>query len=655
MSLAFRSLIDRKVSLVFMVLILFVPWASQANAQQWTGDGDGSSWNDAGNWDTGSVPGVDDFAIIFTPTGFPFPFDVNVNQSTAAGLVVVENSSLNVNSDFGGELGVAGGAFNLNSGTLTGGLSLGSVGFFGDTEAAEFNRNGGVLALDSLSLGEVSNSVSLLNGDSITSVSVNDGGVVDLDGAAITESLLVGELGTLNLNSGSISGVQNVDGGTLNLVGGTLSGEFRISENIASGANPTLTRSGTVLDLLALDLGGDVSLSIDATDNVRGAIDVSENAELTINRDLTLERLVNSNNSFTNGSLVAREGSVVNLNADIVDSELVEYHGNSLQRANGVSITTTTLVVNSANYAFDGTDTITGSVRIDDGSLEIDQDPANFNFTIDATGSTVSINTESLLGKVEGGQQSTININEATDVDDVLTVDETSVLNINADLTAGTTNGTIASGGTINLNNGMLGGRLQLFESVSGSGAVFNRANGTILDLFGLRIDGETHLDLMEVDTVANSILLSNGASVDAFTALDLLGTGGLTLASDSDFSFFQADGQLDGLSLSELQIDGTSILNLSFDDLLAEEDQLDFALRLSGDQVSDLESLLASGQVLFSSPDSISVEVIRDTNRFGNFTYLGYVGVAVPEPTAFPLLLAFAATALGARRRGKV
>jgi len=652
MSLVLRSLVDRKVASVFVVLFLFVACVSQANAQQWIGDGDGSSWNDAANWDNGVVPDFDDFAIIFTPTGFPFPFDVNVNQATTAGLVAVQNSSFSANADFEGDLNVAGGAFNLNSGTLTGSLSLGSTGFFGDTDAAEFNRNGGVLALDNLLVGEAANSVGLLSGDSVASVRISDSGVVNLDGGSITESLFVDELGTLNLNSGSISGTQRVDGGTLNLIGGTLTGELRTSENSSSGASPTLTRSGTVLDLLSLDLGGDVSLAINATDNVRGAIDVFEDAELTINRELTLERLVNSNNSFTNGSLVAHVGSVVNLNANIVDSDLVGYHGNSLQRASGVSITTTTLDIDSADYTFDGTDTINGSIRIDDGSLEIDQDPADFNFSVFANGSTVGINAESFLGNLAGDQQSTININEATDVDNAVGVDETSVLNINADLTAGTTNGTIARGGTINLNTGTLGGRLQLLESNSEVATVLNRANGAILDLAGLRIEGETHLDLLQDDSVSSSITLRDGASVDAFTALDLLTTGGLTMETGSVLSFFQADGQLDGLSLSELQIDGTSILNLAFDDLLADEDELDFALRLNGDKVSDLESFLASGRVLFSAQGPIPVEVIRDTNRFGDFTYLGYVGVAVPEPTTLPLLLAFAATALSVRRR---
>ena len=192
---------------------------------------------------------------------------------------------------------------------------------------------------------------------------------------------------------------------------------------------------------------------------------------------------------------------------------------------------------------------------------------------------------------------------------------------------------------------------MQLLEG-AGVAATVNRADGTALDLFGLNIEGATHVDLFGVDSVSNDVTLSDGASVDAFGDVEISGGGGLTLESGSTFSFFQADTQLDGLAFTELLIDGSSVLNLAFDNVLAGEDELDFALRLDGDAVGDLESLISSGQVTIAALDTFPIEVIRDTSRFGDFTFIGYVGVAVPEPATLPLLFGMAFSALCQRRK---
>ena len=164
-------------------------------------------------------------------------------------------------------------------------------------------------------------------------------------------------------------------------------------------------------------------------------------------------------------------------------------------------------------------------------------------------------------------------------------------------------------------------------------------------------IDGDTDLDLVAGDSVSNNIVLQDGASVDSFVALDL--DDFVFLESGSNLSIVQVDGQLDGLIAQQLQIDDTSMLSITFDEVLAAEDELDFGLRLNGDVSAELESLIVAGRITFTGPDSVSIGVFRDEASFGNFTFLGYVGVsAVPEPGSAGLLAFLCVTALVRRRR---
>ena len=51
-------------STVFTFLILLTPLFLNAALVSWTGNGDGVSWNDASNWDSGAVPSTTDDLIV---------------------------------------------------------------------------------------------------------------------------------------------------------------------------------------------------------------------------------------------------------------------------------------------------------------------------------------------------------------------------------------------------------------------------------------------------------------------------------------------------------------------------------------------------------------------------------------------------------------
>ncbi len=677
---------------------------TEAVGQTFTGGGDGFSWNDDSNWDGGVVPGSpgDDNPFVEITNqpdvqiNAPTTLDttsgseelsvsvtdsiLSVNAPSQLDAVIGVNwirSTLNVNADLNSRATVNGGVLNLNSGIFSGSLSLGSAdsaggGGFppfpfppiggGGSDPAVVNRNGGTLNLESLSVSSGDSAlgvIDVLGSDAIAEATAGDNGVLNVNGAAITSGLDANAGGTANINSGTVSGVHEINGGTLSLNGGTLTGQLSLrnfdQDTNPSGDDPTFTRSGGTLDLLTLDATGNVAVDINAGDNVRGGLQTREGAQVTINSDLTLERLVNSNNGFTNGSLIAEQGSTVFLNADILDSELVQYQGNSLQRASGVSIRTQTLTISSADYTYDGTDSIDGSINITDGDLNVTADPATANpmdVAIGADSATVSINAESTLLNLGGAGQSTIDINQATDVSNVVSVSAGSVLNVNADLQAGNVNGTMVRGGTINLNDSTLRGRLQLLDGTAGGGdSTLNRDAGSTLELFGLWIEDGNHLDLLADDSVSSGIALQEGSSLDTFTSLDL--DNFVSVFGGSTLNVFQSDGQLDGLAARQLDLDGSSTLNLNFDDVLAAEDELDFGLRLIGDVVDELESSIANGQLTFTGPESASIGVIRDVSSFGDFTYVGYIGVsAVPESNGLILLGIVSLAGMTKRRR---
>ncbi|MFG0259300.1 MAG: hypothetical protein ACF8LK_03020, partial [Phycisphaerales bacterium JB041] len=88
---------------------------------QWTGAGDGVSWHDGQNWDTGSVPGIIDDAIIDTAGDPTIRFTADAGDQIIRSLISRENLSFS-----GGSLSVLTTAevdavVGLDGGMLSGG------------------------------------------------------------------------------------------------------------------------------------------------------------------------------------------------------------------------------------------------------------------------------------------------------------------------------------------------------------------------------------------------------------------------------------------------------------------------------------------------------------------------------------------------------
>ena len=233
------------------------------------------------------------------------------------------------------------------------------------------------------------------------------------------------------------------------------------------------------------------------------------------------------------------------------------------------------------------------AASIDDASLSadsgatIDVDAASTFNSVVATGSTINLN-ESTTGEVEINEDSTLNLN----------------------------------------NDAVLTGSLSLEDST------LNRSQDSNLVLLDFSISGGGTAAIREGDQVSESLSVSSGAEVDVFSILDL---DSIRLADGAVLNLFYEMGQDAFLSTDSLEFVGQdSILNLFYDETELDFRELDLGIRVSGDQTTELQGLVDAGQIRFSGTPGL-LSVFRDVQGFGDYTFVGVVGV--PEPTSTCLL----------------
>jgi len=609
-----------------LFLMLSLPWHSNVNAQSgsWTGDGDGISWDDPANWDGNQVPsGAGNSAsILFNVDQFA-GVDVEVNSPTEIGTIGTDETNLSINADLQTDLNFAGGELNLNSGTLTGSLDLRMGDFFFNTPT--INRNGGLLDLDSLQVAtSSSDNITLVAGDMVRSTFFDsDGGVLTVDGAEVENVDL--STGVVNVNSGTVSGDTQITGlfspTIFNFNGGTLSGNLFLNDIFGAAE---FNRTGGVLDLESLSIFAEdfqvPEITIVTGDSVNDSIS-NFGGRVIIDASLSLSTL-----SASRG-LLNSTGELV-LNNDIT-AETVSLEGGAvITRANNASIQTDELrVSSSSNYVFDGQDTITSG-----GSLTALRSGAKI--VIASSINDVSLFAEgSSFGSSAGG---TIDVDAASNFNSVVAT-QRSTINLNESSTG---DFEINEGSTLNLNNTTLTGSLTLEDST------LNRSQDSKLVLLDFSIAGGGTVAIREGDQVSESLSVSSGAEVDVFSILDL---DSIRLADGAVLNLFHEMGQDDFLSTDSLEFVGQdSILNLFFDEQELDFRDLALGIRISGDQTTELQGLVDAGQIRASGVPGL-LGVFRDVQGFGDYTFVGVVGV--PEPSSACLLVGVFGI-FGCRRR---
>jgi len=216
---------------------------------RWTGAGDGSNWNVAGNWDTGVPNSGKIVAISGSPT-----VQVATGVTATAGSILLanvagtDNVTLNVN---GGSLSVGGaiplgdkGRANLNvsnSGTVTTGddLSLGATNGQASSRGTVVVNNG-TLTAGRIRLG-VGNATTQSQDFTLTAGTVTAPGVMNVAEQPGTVGNVTVTSGTMNVGTTNVgakgTGTLTINGGTFHVVGVGGNGRMRIGGT--SLADPT--------------------------------------------------------------------------------------------------------------------------------------------------------------------------------------------------------------------------------------------------------------------------------------------------------------------------------------------------------------------------------------------------------------------------------
>jgi hypothetical protein len=302
------SLIGR-VLLIIAALTLMVPLAAQATAYTWTGT-NSADWATTGNWNVSGFPSTygDQATIPYLTTrptvtlsttallgGATTPLTISTKTSTVNGTVnaldiasggllgmqggisigtrrsMTIEGTLRNDSTTGATYNVTGGSITLNGATIsdiaggtgiwniTSGLTIsGGTNTFSAPMNANFTMNGGTLNLNN-SLTATANTAGATLNNAGTVMNINSGGSLILNAAASNPELVVNTGATVNLNGGTVSGINtttfsaNFGGaGDINVIAdSTLGGKINNDTTNHAGLKPINIGNvgGTIGDL----------------------------------------------------------------------------------------------------------------------------------------------------------------------------------------------------------------------------------------------------------------------------------------------------------------------------------------------------------------------------------------------------------------------
>ena len=213
----------------------------------WTGNGDGSTWNDPANWDLG-VPGIgNDVSIGVFDVTIASAANANTLSLASGGTLSLTTGTLTIASDstLDGLLTVAGSVFDIGvaSVTLAGGLDW--------TGGSIIKGNGGVLNLPATNTLSGAASRALLGVTAnISGPTTYSAGFLDLGESNGVDAVInnsgvfdfAGDVSIGDLTDGGAPGFNNLDGGTLVKSAGT--GLSFISTAVNTNEGSVIVQSG---------------------------------------------------------------------------------------------------------------------------------------------------------------------------------------------------------------------------------------------------------------------------------------------------------------------------------------------------------------------------------------------------------------------------
>ncbi|WP_247432182.1 VCBS domain-containing protein [Bradyrhizobium sp. 44] len=454
----------------------------------------GGFWKDAANWETGTVPTINDDVIVITDQlhGLTPSYPVTIDAAAYAKSITMNDYDTTVGH-------TAPEVINKSALTIAGEVSLKADSKLTNFTASTISVGGKAEFLD-------------------RSVLTNAGDLTLKGGGDFAEGTTITNSGTIELFGGTLktlAGINNA-GGTLKADAGTT-----LIVDTATISGGTVTIAGT------LELDGSSVLK-DGTLNNSGAVNVKGTA------DFAHETVSNTSGGtikvLANGWLTIDQGSTV-ANA-----------GNVTVDANGK------LTVNGATIS--GTGTATGNGEIDlTGAAVLSGGILNNNAAFKVSGSGNALDHETITnvttGTIEVLANGALTIDQGSTVANAgnVTVDANGKLTVNGATISGPGTVTVTGNGEIDLTGAAVlsGGILNNNAAfkVSGTGnaldheTITNAATGTIEVLANgaLTIDqGSTVANAGNVTVDANGKLTVNGATISGPGTVTVTGNGEIDL-----------------------------------------------------------------------------------------------------------------------------
>lgn len=541
----------------------------------------GGFWKDAANWETGTVPTIDDDVIVITDQlhgltpsypvtidapayaksitmndfGGPPPKVINQSTLTISGALNMSADSIFTNAaagvmSVGGKAEILGTSVLTNAGHLTlagggdfaGGTTItnsGTIELSGGTlkTLAEIHNAGGTLKADG-------GTTLIVDGATIDSGTVTILGTLELDGTSLIEN------GTLN-NSGAVN-VKGTAEFAHETVSNTASGTIKVLANgwltIDQGSSvtnignvtvdasgkltvngATISGAGTVTDNGEIDLTGSAVLSggilnNNASLNVSGTGNALDN-ETVINAG-TIEVLAGGALTIDQGSTVGNASGnfIVDGNA-LLTLDDATISGGAIKGAGAIDVTGASRIDGGATVSIG---TITADAMLTLDGLTISGTAITDNATI-ALASIVKLQDGATIKGASAASRGAITNNgtleiagAATLLDDILT-NTGHVIKVDDGQTLALS-GTEISGGTIDNFSGALGGTIDVTSnSKIGGNATLNKGavtveNGVTLTLDDATVAGTTIANGGTVEVDASKKLTLSGANLSGGT-----------------------------------------------------------------------------------------------------------------------------------------
>ncbi|WP_456766427.1 VCBS domain-containing protein [Bradyrhizobium sp. USDA 3650] len=451
----------------------------------------GGFWKDAANWETGTVPTINDDVIVITDQlhGLTPSYPVTIDAAAYAKSITMNDYDTTVGH-------TAPEVINKSALTIAGEVSLKADSKLTNFTASTISVGGKAEFLDSSVLTNAGYLTLKGGGDFAKSTTITNSGTIELFGGTLT----------------TLAGIDNA-GGTLKADAGTT-----LIVDTATISGGTVTIAGT------LELDG-TSVLKDGTLNNSGAVNVKGTAEFA--HEAASNTSSGTIKVLANGWLTIDQGSGVTNN------------GNVTVDASGK------LTVNGATIS--GTGTVTGNGEIDlTGAAVLSGGILNNNaaFKVSGTGNALDHETvtNATTGTIEVLANGALTIDQGSTVANAgnVTVDANGKLTVNGATISGT--GTVTGNGEIDLTGAAVlsGGILNNNAAfkVSGTGnaldheTVTNASTGTIEVLANgaLTIDqGSTVANAGNVTVDATGKLTVNGATIS--------GTGTVTGNGEIDLT----------------------------------------------------------------------------------------------------------------------